>query len=81
MLEVYKGKQYGTDQSEAKEEYNQAKRPMGVYKIGNTQNGKSYVGCSIDLQARSNRQKTELKFGSHRNAELLGDWKLLEDPV
>ena len=63
------------DRSEAKKEYKQAKRPMGVYRIRNTQNGKSYVGYSIDLQARINRQKAELKFGSHRNSELLAEWK------
>jgi hypothetical protein len=48
---------------------------MGVYRIRNTQNGKSYIGYSIDLQARINRQKMELKFGSHRNSKLLGEWK------
>ena len=63
------------DRSEAKRQYKQTKRPMGVYRIRNTQNGKSYVGYSIDLQARMNRQKTELKLGSHRNSELLGEWK------
>ena len=63
------------DRSEAKKEYKQAKRPMGVYRIRNTQNGKSYVGYSIDLHARINRQKAELKFGSHRNSQLLGEWK------
>ena len=63
------------DKIKAKREYKEAKRPMGVYRILNTQNGKSYVGFSTDLQARINRQKTELKFGSHRNKELLGEWK------
>jgi len=63
------------DRSEAKKEYKQAKRPMGVYRIRNMQNNKSYIGYSIDLQARINRQKAELKFGSHRNSELLGEWK------
>ena len=63
------------DRSEAKNEYKQAKRPMGVYRIRNTQNGKLYVGYSLDLQARINRQRAELKFGSHRNSELLGEWK------
>jgi hypothetical protein len=63
------------DRLEAKRDYKQAKRPMGVYRIRNTRNGKSYVGFSTDLQARINRQKAELKFGSHRNAELLGEWK------
>ncbi len=65
------------DKSKAKREYKQAKRPMGVYRIRNTKRGKSYVGYSIDLQAILNRQKAELKFGSHRNAELLDEWKLL----
>jgi len=63
------------DRSEAKRDYKQAKRPMGIYRIRNRRNGKSYVGFSTDLQARINRQKTELKFGSHRNTELLGEWK------
>lgn len=63
------------DRSEIKRDYKQAKRPMGVYRIRNTRNGKSYVGFSADLQAGINRQKAELKFGSHRNAELLGEYK------
>lgn len=63
------------DRSEAKRGYRQTKRPMGVYRIRNTRNGKSYVGFSTDLQARMNRHKAELKFGSHRNAELLREWK------
>jgi hypothetical protein len=63
------------DRSEVKRDYKEAKRPMGVYRIRNTQNDKSYVGFSIDLQARINRQKSELKFGSHRNPELLDEWK------
>ena len=67
------------DRSEAKKEYKQAKRPMGVYRIRNTQNDKSYVGYSIDLQARINRHKAELKFGNHRNSELLGEWKSFEE--
>lgn len=64
------------DRSEAKKNYKQTKRQMGVYRIRNRQNNKSYVGVSIDLQARINRQKAELKLGSHPNKELLGAWKL-----
>ena len=64
------------DRSEAKKAYKQAKRPMGVYRIENTKNGNSYVGYSIDLQAGINRQKAELKFGSHRNSVLLEEWQL-----
>ena len=63
------------DKSAIKKVYKEAKQPMGVYRIRNTQTGKSFVGYSIDVQARINRQKTELKFGRHRNSELLGEWK------
>lgn len=64
------------DKSQAKKQYLETKRPMGVYRIRNTRNGKSYVGYSTDLPARMNRHKMELKFGSHRNTALLGEWKL-----
>lgn len=64
------------DKQQAKKEYLQTRRPMGVYLIRNTRTGKSHIGCSTDLPARINRHKTELKFGSHRNAELLDAWKM-----
>jgi group I intron endonuclease len=64
------------DKSQAKKEYLQTKRPRGVYRIRNTRNGKSYVGYSTDLPARMNRHKMELKFGSHRNNALRGEWEL-----
>jgi hypothetical protein len=64
----------GMDKSAAKKEYKEAKRPMGVYRIRNTRNNKSYVGFDRDLSARINRHKAELKFGSHRNRELQEEW-------
>ncbi len=63
------------DKSEAKRDYKRLKRPMGVYRIRNIRDDKSYVGFSMDLKAGINRNKTELKFGSHRNRELLKEWK------
>jgi hypothetical protein len=65
------------NRSETKKDYKQTKRPMGVYRIRNTKDGKSYIGFSTDLQAIINRHKTELNFGSHRNTELMGEWKSL----
>ena len=47
---------------------------MGIYRIRNTRNNKSYVGFDRDLSARINRHKAELKFGSHRNRELQEEW-------
>ena len=64
------------DRSAAKREYKQTRRPMGVYRIRNTRNDKSYVGFSMDLPARINRHKADLRFGSHKNTELLAEWKL-----
>lgn len=64
------------DKSAAKNEYKKTKRPMGVYRIRNTRNDKSYIGCGTDLPAKINRHKAELKFGSHRNRELQEEWNL-----
>lgn len=65
------------DRSKAKKDYKQTKRPMGVYRICNIPDGKSYIGFSLDLQARINRHKVELKLGSDRNRELRDEWKSL----
>ncbi len=62
------------DKSAMKKAYLQAKRPMGVYRISNSQNNKVYIGFSIDIPARFNRHKSELNFGSHRNKELQELW-------
>jgi GIY-YIG catalytic domain len=67
----------GMDKSAAKKDYKEAKRPMGVYRIRNTRNRKSYVGFDRDWVARINRHKAELKFGSHRNRELQEEWNAL----
>ena len=64
------------DKTEMKRAYKQSKRPMGVYRIRNSQNDKVYIGFATDLEDRFNRHKTELKFGSHRNKELQKMWNL-----
>jgi group I intron endonuclease len=60
-----------------KREYKQTKRPMGVYGIRNSRNDKVYIGSGIDLSAKINRHKAELKFGHHRNKELQEAWNSL----
>lgn len=64
------------DKSSAKKEYKETDRPMGLYRIRNTRNDKSFVGFSTDLRARINRHKAELRLGSHRTRELQEEWKL-----
>jgi len=65
------------DRATAKKAYKETKRPMGVFRIRNKHTDTSYIGTSTNLVAIINRHKTELKFGSHRNAELLSAWRTL----
>ena len=55
-------------------EYKESQRPMGVYQIRNTVNGKLLVGVSVDLPSILNRHRAELRMGGHRNLELQKDW-------
>ncbi|HEX4966238.1 MAG TPA: GIY-YIG nuclease family protein [Thermoanaerobaculia bacterium] len=55
-------------------EYKESWRPMGVYQVRNTVNGKLLVGASVDLPAILNRHRAELRMGGHRNRELQKDW-------
>jgi hypothetical protein len=54
-------------------EYKETRRPMGVYCIRNTVNGKLLVGKSIDLPSILNRQRGQLRSGSHPNPTLQKD--------
>lgn len=60
-----------------KREYLEAKRPMGVFRVLNTTNGKALVGTSIDLPAMLNRQKAQLQLRAHPNRALQNDWNEL----
>jgi group I intron endonuclease len=55
-------------------EYRETRRPMGVYQIRNTANGKLLVGSSKDLPSIFNRHRAALRMGSHQNRELQKDW-------
>jgi hypothetical protein len=55
-------------------EYKETPRPMGVYQIRNTVNGKLLVGVSVNLPAILNRHRAALRMGSHQNRELQKDW-------
>lgn len=60
---------------ELKDDYKTRKTKKGVYQIKNKNNGKVFLGSSVDLVAIWNRNKAQLKFGSHPNKELQDDWK------
>lgn len=65
------------DKAAIKRDYKETKQPMGLYAIRISQHDKIYIGFATNLQARFNRHKTELKFGSHRNQELQELWNSL----
>ncbi len=54
-------------------EYKETRRPMGVYCIRNTVNGKLLVARSVDLPSILNRQRGQLRSGRHPNPTLQKD--------
>jgi len=56
-------------------EYKETPRPMGIFQIRNKANGKVFIGSSSNVPAILNRHQSELKLGSHRNPELLKEWR------
>lgn len=55
-------------------EYKNTPRPMGIFQIKNTRNGKVLIGSSKDVPAILNRYRTELKLGNCRNRVLQEEW-------
>lgn len=64
------------DKAKIKQAYKERKPAMGVYKIEIANSELCFIGSAMDLLARFNRHKTELKFGSHRNRDLQQLWKV-----
>lgn len=55
-------------------EYKLATKTMGVYRIRNAVNNKSYIAASKDIRARFNRHRMSLKTRSERIKGLQADW-------
>lgn len=49
-------------------------RPAGIYAIRNCANGRVYVAGDADVQGAIDRDRFDLRKGSHRNAALQADW-------
>jgi hypothetical protein len=62
-------------------EYKETPRPMGVYRVRNTANGRSLVGSSVNLPAILNRHRAQLGMGLHPNRALQKDWNELGPEV
>ena len=57
--------------------YKETRRPMGVYCVRNTTNGKLLVGSSVDLPSILNRERFQLGLGLHGNPGLQKDWNAM----
>ncbi|MCM2255463.1 MAG: GIY-YIG nuclease family protein [Vicinamibacteria bacterium] len=58
-------------------QYKETRRPMGVFRIHNTVDDRSFVGSSRDLPSVLNRERFQLGHGSHPNRALQDDWNRL----
>lgn len=59
---------------ELKKAYQQSEKPMGIYQIRNTLNGKIFLGYAQDLQGIFNSNRFQLKMGGHTNKALQNEW-------
>jgi hypothetical protein len=62
------------DRKDLVRRYKEMPRPMGVYRVRNTSDEVSLVGCSADLPAILNRSRFQLDAGMHPNRALQADW-------
>jgi len=62
------------DRKELIRQYKETPRPMGVYCIRNSANGKALVGASRDVPGKLNSHRAQLRMKSHRNQQLQQDW-------
>ena len=59
-------------------EYKTSRRPMGIFQVRNTLNGKVLLGATADLPSMLNRQRAQLRMGAHPNRALQADWRAQE---
>lgn len=62
---------------ELKMEYKMAVKPIGIYKIHNLENGKIYLGKSMNLDGAINSSGFQLKLNAHKNKSLQDEWNKL----
>jgi len=63
------------DKRQAKLDYKLSHRPMGVFQILNTANGKMYIDSSLNIPGKINRHRVQLNAGLHQSRTLQSDWK------
>lgn len=61
--------------------YKETPRAMGVYLVHNTVTGHRVLKASLNLEGALNRERFELRMGSHRDAALQAAWRLHGEPA
>ena len=69
------------DKKAALLEYKLSYRPMGVFQIRNTTNGKVFVDSSTNIPGKINRHRFALNMGKHASALLQADWTAMGETV
>ncbi|CAJ1004034.1 MULTISPECIES: GIY-YIG nuclease family protein [Bacillales] len=59
--------------AELKQLYKEMKTEAGVYRITNRQNGKVFIGSTMNLKTINGTQ-FQLNYGSHKNSKLQQEW-------
>ena len=59
---------------EINREYKDRLKPAGVFQIKNIQNGKIFLGSSLNLEGPLNGHKFMLTINSHRNERMQKEW-------
>jgi hypothetical protein len=68
------------DKKKLKEEYKSIVQSKGVFVIRNKENGRVFLGSSLNLKNKFERIKLQLNGGTHPNSSFQDDWtKLKED--
>lgn len=62
------------DRKERIRRYKESPRPMGVFRVRNTSDGKWLIGSSVDIAGSLNRARFQLDDGSHPDRALQEDW-------
>jgi hypothetical protein len=57
--------------------YKETPRTAGVFRVRNLTNQKSLVGASADVPSMLNRERAQLRTGTHMNRALQADWNAL----
>ncbi len=65
------------DRKELIRQYKNTRRPVGVFRIRNKVDEKSFVASSVDLPSALNRHRSQLNGGVHANRALQADWDRL----